>query len=73
MSKVLIGVFRCILDYCEPAMKKRIKHYKNDARYPINYIWPEEVCYQNPIRAFKSYGYCLWFKLKSGEKTDNTA
>ncbi len=32
------GVFKCILEYCEPAMIKRVSHhYKYNPEYPINY------------------------------------
>ncbi len=52
------------------------KHYNYDARYPLNYRWPEKVNYLNPITGFKriySNGADtrFSFKLQSGDKTDN--
>ncbi len=52
LSKVPKGVFGCILDYCGPSLIRKVtKHYKYDARWPINYTWPEHVSYHNPVGA----------------------
>ncbi len=52
------------------------KHYNYDPSAPVNYTWPEQVSYHNPVGAVKwqggyGYGYVYWFKLQSGDKTDN--
>ncbi len=60
MSKLPKAVFRCILNYCEPVMIKRVnEHYKYDARRPINFRWPKKLSYQNPIRGLKWSGWNL--------------
>ena len=57
LSKVPKAVFRCILEFCEPSIIKRISaHYKYNARYPINYTWPEQVSYHNPVMGVKELG-----------------
>ncbi len=55
-------------------IKRVTKNYKYNAKRPVNYIWPEEVSYQNPIVGVKQeYEFVdWWFKLQSGEKSDNT-
>ncbi len=72
VSKVSQGIFKCILEYCEPSMIKRVEqHYKYNPEYPINFIWPEKVSYLNPIRGVKLFGITGWlFELESGEMTD---
>ncbi len=75
MNKIPKDPFRCILDYFEPVPKKRVSdHYNFNPEYAVNYTWPEQVSYFNPVTAVKGvdsdYGQC--FKLQSGEKTDNT-
>ncbi len=75
LSKVPKAVFRCILDYCEPPRIKRVSaHYKYDARFPVNYSWPEQLSYHNSVAGVKrnDYGVGLWwFRLESGDKTDD--
>ena len=45
-----------------------------NAKHQLNYSWPEEPSYHNPVAAVKNNGLVEFvFKLKSGEKTDNTA
>ena len=63
LSKLPKGVFRCILEYYEPPMIKRVEHYNDfNPRYPINYTWPEEVSYQNPIiRVKREIGSSRWW------------
>ncbi len=61
------------MEYCEPVIKKRVtEHYLYNPEYPLNYRWPEQVSYLNPITALKIESGVLYFKLLSGEKTDNT-
>ena len=38
--KVPSCVFKCILDYCEPAYYKRVTDHKYESRNAINHIWP---------------------------------
>ncbi len=46
LSKVPKGVFRCILEYCEPVLSVRVtEHYRYNPEVPINYTWPKEVSY----------------------------
>ena len=71
LSKVPKDVFRCILEYCEP-YERITDHYKYNPKRPINYRWPKEVSYQNPISAIEGHNGYLVFKLKSGEITDST-
>ena len=75
LSKVPKGAFRCILEYCEPTRIKRVnKHYKFCSERPIDYTWPEQVSYENPVRAFKySDSYGCYFRLQSGEKNEKIA
>ena len=57
-----MGVFRCILEYCMPAIIKKVTHLKYQVENPINYTWPEEVSYHNPISKVRSDGYGnFWF------------
>ncbi len=54
MSKVPKVVFGCVLEYCEPQRIRRVtEHLRYNPAYPINYTWPEQVSYQNPIEAVK--------------------
>ena len=76
LSKIPKGAFRCILEYIEPVMFKRVitcPHENKDL--PNNYSFPDEISYHNPIVALKCchVGGSLWwwFMLQSGEKTDN--
>ena len=58
----------------EPAIIKRAsEHFNFYAKYPVNYSWPDEISYQNPITGLNSDTAGIWLKLQSGEKTDNTA
>ncbi len=58
----------------EPAIIKRAnEHFNFYAKYPVNYSWPDEISYQNPITGLNSDTAGIWFKLQSGQKTDNTA
>ncbi len=69
LSRVSIGVFRCILEYCEPTRIKRVsKHYKYNTKFPINYTWPKQASYLNPVSEVRSDGACM-FRLQSGEQT----
>ncbi len=69
--------FRCILLYCEITEWENGRvtdHYMYTAKHQLNYSWPEETSYHNPMAVVKSDGLVEFvFKLKSGEKTDNTA
>ena len=46
-----------------------------DKNYPINFMWPEKISYENPVCEvfYLSGEYDFAFKLKSGEQTDKTA
>ena len=71
VSKLQNGVFRCILEYLTQVYTKRVtERYNENPFFPINYTWPEQVSYENPIRAGKQTGYMSWnfvFMLESGE------
>ena len=42
LGKIPQGVFRCILEYCVPAMLVRVnEHYKYNPLCPINFWWPQ--------------------------------
>ena len=64
LSTLPRGVFRCILEYCEPIITTRVTDHQYFKENPILYTWPDQVSYQNPISAikFKGDGWC-WFKL----------
>ena len=47
-------------------------HYEYNNVLPINYIWPKEISYHNPVRVVKLRRGDGWFRLQSGEKTDET-
>ncbi len=71
VSKIPRGPFRRILEYFEPVMKQRVTAHKYPCNNQINFIWPEQVSYNNPVVLFKTryYGFGLVFKLQSGETT----
>ncbi len=55
LKKVASGVFRRILEYCEPKITTRVVRYPytNGPCRPGRYTWPEQVSYYNPINGFK--------------------
>ena len=75
LSRAPNGVFRCILEYCQPIILKRVTDHEYKNAKTIDYEWPQQISYQNPIRRLKgeSYRCWWWFKLQSGEKTGKTA
>ncbi len=73
LSMLPKGVFGCILEYCEPLKFYRIEKYKHNSKFPINYKWPEQISYHNPVTGVCSL--CLSefvFRLQSGDRTENT-
>ena len=78
LSKVpQASILRRILEYYEPRMTKgNTPLFTYNSKYPINYTWPEEVSYHNPMKAVScddcyGIGFCFCFKLQSGEQTGN--
>ncbi len=80
LGKLPNGVFRRILEYCEPKITTRVTDHQYEGRkLPINYTWPEKVSYKNPINGvlgFQNDDIGIgWFKfkfeLKSREQTDD--
>ena len=72
LRKLPSGVFRCLLEYCKPMVKYVSKHCDDyaAANRPINFAWPEQLSYENPVTAVQCDGEGLFFRLLSGEKTN---
>ncbi len=74
VSQLTKGVFGHILEYCQPVMTETITdHYKYNKYCQINFTWPKEPSYQNPVTGIMEYYDKWWFKLQSGEKTSNAS
>ena len=76
LSKLPKGVFRRISEYCEPKITTRVTDHQYTGQYrgqqsPINYTWPEQVSYYNPVVGVKMNGKSFCFRLQSGEETYN--
>ena len=60
LSRLPKGVFRRILEYCEPYIVREteFKYTSFGSEYnKINFVWPEVVSYNNPIVGVKDEGY----------------
>ena len=59
LSRLPKGVFRRILEYCEP-YNWRVTEFKYFNK-KINFVWPEVFSYNNPIVGVKDEGYAyMW-------------
>jgi hypothetical protein len=57
-----------------PAIVQKLSdHYKLRADKPVNYVFPQQVSYDNPITQINHLGYWNFaFKMLSGDKTAQT-
>ncbi len=59
-----------------PAIVQKLSHhYKLNAKYPVNYVFPQRVSYDNPITQIKEIHGGWWefaFKMLSGDKNAKT-
>ena len=57
-----------------PAIVQKLSgHFKFNADYPVNYVFPRQFSYDNPITQIKEIdGWKFAFKMFSGDKTAQT-